>query len=300
MSLIKAVQRAFARMAPTSLAEAWDNTGLLVESPVLRPLANKVLLTIDLTPAVAEEALRHDSGVGVIVAYHPTIFRPLKALTLSDPLQAVVLKCAASGISIYSPHTALDSVIGGINDHLCQVALVGKPGPNQIFSVSGMPIDLTEGNQLNGIGAGGGRRVTFEHNKEIFLGDLAGLVKARLNLRHVQLAESPTGSPSIRSVGVCAGSGSSICSALGKSCDAFLTGEMSHHEILAATANGVHVILTSHTNTERFFLSKVLKDRLQLLLDEDAAQQTTAGSRPQWHVTQCLLNWLSIYPFSGT
>lgn len=44
----------------------------------------------------------------------------------------------------------------------------------------------------------------------------------------VQLAESRVGPSRIRSVGVCAGSGASICDALGKSCDVFLTGEMSH------------------------------------------------------------------------
>ena len=39
-------------------------------------------------------------------------------MTLSDPLQASLLRCAAAGISVYSPHTALDSVYDGINDWL--------------------------------------------------------------------------------------------------------------------------------------------------------------------------------------
>jgi putative NIF3 family GTP cyclohydrolase 1 type 2 len=71
---------------------------LLLESTVTRPFANKVLLTIDLTPSVAEEAFQKDSNIGVIVAYHPTIFRGLKSLTLNDPLQEIILKCAATGI----------------------------------------------------------------------------------------------------------------------------------------------------------------------------------------------------------
>lgn len=123
MSLLRAVQRAFSKIAPPSLAEAWvshrsktqcllalcdqiyphlfalqDNTGLLVESPIVRKSATNVLLTIDLTPAVAAEALADDSNVGVIVAYHPIIFKGLKSLTCSDPLQQVILKCAAAGI----------------------------------------------------------------------------------------------------------------------------------------------------------------------------------------------------------
>ena len=33
--------------------------------------------------------------------------------------------------------------------------------------------------------------------------------------------------------------------------DVFLTGEMSHHAVLAAVQTGTSVILTDHTNTER-------------------------------------------------
>lgn len=62
----------------------------------------------------------------VIVSYHPTIFRGLKSLTLVDPIQTSLLKCAAHGISVYSPHTALDSVWGGINDWLAEGLMGGK------------------------------------------------------------------------------------------------------------------------------------------------------------------------------
>ena len=71
-----------------------------------------------LTPPVLQEAL--DSSTSVIVSYHPTIFRPLSSLTLKNPLQASLLRCAQAGISIYCPHTALDSVNGGINDWLAK------------------------------------------------------------------------------------------------------------------------------------------------------------------------------------
>ncbi|PLW09763.1 hypothetical protein PCANC_24028 [Puccinia coronata f. sp. avenae] len=283
MSLVKAVQRAFSKMAPVSLAESWDNTGLLLESTVTRPFANKVLLTIDLTPSVAEEAFQKDSNIGVIVAYHPTIFRGLKSLTLNDPLQEIILKCAATGISVYSPHTALDSVIGGINDELCEIVSGSKAHQNQVFSVSGSIVEKTSENVLNGVGFGGGRRVEFAQGNEVDLAELISRIKTGLGLPHVQLANSSFAPSHIRSVGVCAGSGGSICSALGKSCDAFVTGEMSHHELLSANARGIHVILTAHTNTERFFLAKVLQPRLHELLANKAVQMS-ANEHPQWDV----------------
>ncbi|KAG0139323.1 hypothetical protein CROQUDRAFT_54877 [Cronartium quercuum f. sp. fusiforme G11] len=282
MSLLKAVLRAFDRIAPPSLAESWDNTGLLIESPMARRSATNVLLTIDLTPAVAAEALSEDSKVGVIVAYHPIIFRGLKSLTAADPLQEVMLKCAAAGISIYSPHTSLDSVVGGINDHLCGIVAGTQPGePSPIYTVGG---DLVSGPQLSGIGVGAGRRIQFEPHRQVNLMEIVHRCKTGLNLQHVQLARSRVGPTIIRSVGVCAGSGASICESLGNSCDVFLTGEMSHHELLRANARGVHIILASHSNTERFFLGSVLRARLkELLLEEGTAPATVAGS-DQWDV----------------
>ena len=48
----------------------------------------------------------------------------------------------------------------------------------------------------------------------------------------------------------------------GVEADVYLTGEMSHHEVLGCNAAGASVILTDHSNTERGFL-QVLRQRLQ-------------------------------------
>ena len=45
----------------------------------------------------------------------------------------------------------------------------------------------------------------------------------------------------VRSVAICAGSGASML--LGHPADVYFTGEMSHHEVLAAVASGHHVVL---------------------------------------------------------
>lgn len=58
---------------------------------------------------------------------------------------------------------------------------------------------------------------------------------------------------------VCAGSGASVLR--GVRADLYLTGEMSHHEVLDAVCKGTHVVLCDHTNTERGFL-KVVQGRL--------------------------------------
>ena len=47
----------------------------------------------------------------------------------------------------------------------------------------------------------------------------------------------------------------------GASADVYLTGEMRHHDVLAAVEAGTSVILCDHTNTERGYLP-VLKKKL--------------------------------------
>ena len=61
------------------------------------------------------------------------------------------------------------------------------------------------------------------------------------------------------------GSGGSLLR--GVKADLYLTGEMSHHEVLDATHRGSTVILADHSNTERGFLTP-LKDKLTSMLED--------------------------------
>jgi putative NIF3 family GTP cyclohydrolase 1 type 2 len=88
---------------------------------------------------------------------------------------------------------------------------------------------------------------------------LVDRVKAHLALDHVRLAHA--GKDLIQTVAVCAGSGASVLKDI--PADVYVTGEMGHHEVLAALEQGTSVILCEHTNTERGYLSLVLQSRLQ-------------------------------------
>lgn len=68
----------------------------------------------------------------------------------------------------------------------------------------------------------------------------------------------------IKSVACCAGSGASVLGNCGA--DLYLTGEMSHHEVLQCTSAGSTVVLCEHSNTERGYLS-VLKEDLESSLE---------------------------------
>ncbi|KAJ1844040.1 hypothetical protein LPJ70_003130 [Coemansia sp. RSA 2708] len=266
MTLLSRVSAAMQRIAPLCLAQRkWDNVGILLEAATPRASASKVFLTIDLTPEVLDEALG-DPAVGVIVAYHPPIFFAWKALTMSDLKQSLVLKCAAAGVSIYSPHTALDSCAGGINDWLA--SLLGAGAVRPITPVAPENADGQEN-------AGDGRIV--ELAAPLPFSGVVAAVKQQLGLERVRVARATRhGSDEqlVSTVAICAGSGASTvapCKA-----DVYFTGEMDHHSMLAAVAQGTSCIVAEHSNTERGYLRAVLAQRLQQELDADKVDEATA------------------------
>lgn len=110
------IVRNLEQIAPPEFAESWDNVGLLIGAEDWP--ADDVLLTIDLTEAVLDEAIA--AGVKMIVAYHPPIFDALKAVNDRTTKSRIVLDAIRNNIAVYSPHTALDAAPGGVNDWLAQ------------------------------------------------------------------------------------------------------------------------------------------------------------------------------------
>ncbi|GAB7360768.1 hypothetical protein MBLNU230_g0756t1 [Neophaeotheca triangularis] len=326
----RAVVSAMRKLYPEALADkSFDNTGLLLESPFdpLRRQMNSVLLTVDLTKAVADEAIeRNDS---IVIAYHPIIFRGLKSLTLQDTQQQSLLRLAAEGISVYSPHTAVDCQKGGLGDWLADIVTGTPANPSQVTENSSNELEKTEessrpaqdakstspdkenpppqpsppkrptymlqhhpsqlslqdralnlaNNQHtrypiqrttvpNHPDAGMGRIVRFA--KPIPLTDIMDRIGLGLgNPRGFPIA-IPQGKQAsdmqIGSVGICAGSGGGLFSGMekaGEEVDLYFTGELSHHEALAAIEKGKCVITLFHSNTERGFLHSVLKPQLE-------------------------------------
>lgn len=125
---LKEVLDVLEQLAPLSLAESWDNVGLLVEPSKPRPIKT-ILLTNDLTMAVMDEA--EAMGCDLIISYHPPLFRPIKRLVQKDWKQRLAVRAVEGGMAVYSPHTSWDSVKGGVNDWL--IGGMGKISPTFLF-----------------------------------------------------------------------------------------------------------------------------------------------------------------------
>ncbi|KAI8602443.1 GTP cyclohydrolase 1 type 2/Nif3 [Dissophora ornata] len=266
MALLKRVLASMERIAPQSLAEhAWDNVGLLVEAPyprtrVASATPQRVFLTIDFTTVVVDEAL-NDPSVGVIVAYHPPIFRGLKKLQLKDTKQRMVLQCAAKGVSVYSPHTSCDNCQEGVNDWLLKA--FGDEGTRAVYVAAENP---PAGHEKAGKGG------IFTFNKPQPVQQVIEQIKAHLGMKQVRAAIHPTHANNerlISTVGVWAGSGSEM---MNHKADLFLTGELGHHDVLEALEQNSTVVLCEHSNTERGYLKDVLKPKLEALLSQDGGE----------------------------
>ncbi|MFH1883361.1 MAG: Nif3-like dinuclear metal center hexameric protein [Planctomycetota bacterium] len=121
---IKDIAAAIEEIVPLNLAQDWDNVGLLIGD--VQKNVKRILLTIDVTSDVVAEARKLKTDL--IVSYHPVIWDGLKKIT-SDGPSSTVHELIRSGIAVFSIHTALDAVKGGVNDGLAEIVGIedGKP-----------------------------------------------------------------------------------------------------------------------------------------------------------------------------
>lgn len=339
---LKEVLDVLEQLAPLSLAESWDNVGLLVEPSKPRPIKT-ILLTNDLTMPVMDEA--EAIGCDLIISYHPPLFRPVKRLVQKDWKQRLAVRAVEGGMAVYSPHTSWDSVKGGVNDWLIggvgsgsvsvlSQAVSSAPQRHKLeFSVRnqeqldavmadlrekeasstlqhttvrsepdgyhvsvicpgsaltpcvqtlvghaavGPSLSITQLQQSPLTGCGQGRLCVL--NEPVTVATAVQRMKAHLGLPHLRLAlgHERSSESLVSTVAVCAGSGASVLQ--GVKADLYITGEMSHHEVLDAVAKGTSVILSDHSNSERGFLA-MFRERLTVRLPESVTVAISKSDR---------------------
>jgi len=114
MSTVRELLQAVDVIAPLRHAAEWDNVGLLVGRR--EAACRRVLLCVDLTPSVLDEA--RTLGVNAIVAYHPVLFDARKNVSDGDQAGQLLLDLIEAGIAVISPHTALDAAPSGMAEWL--------------------------------------------------------------------------------------------------------------------------------------------------------------------------------------
>ncbi|RKL69376.1 Nif3-like dinuclear metal center hexameric protein [Salipaludibacillus neizhouensis] len=104
--------QSFEQFSPKSYAVEGDKVGLQVGT--LNKPIKKVMIALDVLETVVDEAI--DNDVDLIIAHHPVIFKPIKALRTDTGYGRTIEKLIKHNITVYAAHTNLDVAPGGVND----------------------------------------------------------------------------------------------------------------------------------------------------------------------------------------
>lgn len=241
MTKVKDLANAIEKFAPRNLQEDYDNSGLQVGDPEMEVSA--VLLCLDVTEDILREAILRSCNV--IISHHPLIFKGLKEVTGSTPVQRIVIESLRNNIAIYSAHTNLDAAWDGVSHEIAHLLDIKNlrvldPNPSQPSA---------------GIGVIGETRPT---PKMEFLRK----VKETFNVKALRFSAHWPGLV-VKKVAVCGGSGAFLISkAIKEGADAIVTGDVKYHDF---TNFGLDILVADigHYESElcaRKILARIIKD----------------------------------------
>lgn len=124
-------------IAPSRIAEEWDNVGLQIGD--MNWPVQTVWIALDPTPDVVTEASKND--VDLLITHHPLIFHSLRSINFKNPVSATIQTAIQHKVAIFSAHTNLDNAIDGLNDVLAHriglndLKILGNPKKTEIYKL---------------------------------------------------------------------------------------------------------------------------------------------------------------------
>ena len=284
---LKEIKSFLEGMAPLAVQESWDNSGLQIGCSDKD--IHKVMVCLDLTEAVLDEA--EAIGADLVISHHPLIFKGLKSISGSTYQERCVRKAILSDIAVYSAHTSLDNILGGVNHKIA--SLLGLSSLRWLDSgESAEGCDEKCGGAAEkscGEGAEekcGGADAVARASGSGLIGELKEPVAAAEFLSTVKtifsvkaLKHSPLPSATtIRSVALCGGAGAFLLpQAVAKGADCFISGEFHYHDYFDP---GTLLIELGHYESEQF-TQDLLKESLERAFPELEIVKTSVNTNPQ-------------------
>ena len=236
MTKIGDVLRIVERVVPEALAEEWDNSGLQVGS--LDRSATGIILSLDADIAMLDKA--REVGANIAITHHPLFFNPIKRLNLETPAGRIIERAVIDKMTLYSAHTNLDVMNGGVNDTLAdRVGLLNKRPFANIGRI--------------------GEVASIET-----LESIAVRMKSDFSLPHVAIVGDLM--RRITRIAVCGGSGGSLVKdAAENGADLLITGDVKYHAARDAELYGIAVMDIGHFASESIVLpvlAAIIKEAL--------------------------------------
>lgn len=234
------------KIIPIKHGESWDNVGLLVGKKETE--ITGVLLALDCTLEVIEEAIEKECNL--IFTHHPVIFSKQKSVSNETLTGKKIIKLIENELAVYSAHTNLDSIEGGLNEIACQM-VSGKKG--EIIEVGK--------DENTGIGR------IVELDKEIDFEAYVCNVKEIFELEGLRFGGD--GQKKIKKVAIINGSGEDyIEQSMELGADCVITGDTKYHLFSDSIEQGMCIIDGGHFGIENKLLmrySEKLSDELKAI-----------------------------------
>lgn len=231
---------------PFSLAESWDQVGLVV-GDFERPI-ERVLLVVDVTDSTVQEAVR--GGYDAVVAHHPLLLRGVTSVSESTSKGSLVARLIRANCSVISAHTNADKPRDGVADVLAtQLGLQGSH-----------PIERDRSDPNSGIGRVGMLDTPIS---VLELADRLGalLPETASGVRIAGPADCP-----VQRIALCPGAGDSLLEHPDVlAADAFITADLRHHpasesrELSKTRGHGPVLLDVSHWASEWPWLTEAAK-----------------------------------------
>ncbi|MBT8160251.1 MULTISPECIES: Nif3-like dinuclear metal center hexameric protein [Arthrobacter] len=239
---------------PESLAEEWDEVGLVAGRPAAA--VSKIMFAVDPTLEAIDEAI--EWGAGLLVTHHPLLLKGVTSVAATSAKGLAVHRLIESGTGLLTVHTNGDSAVGGVSDVLADAF-----GLENVVPLAPAAHGLPE----EGIGRVG------DLPELMTLGDFAARVFEVLPAvaGGVRVAGDKDGL--VRRVAVCGGAGDSLFDAVRAShADVYVTADLRHHPASEAREAAVdsrpYLIDVSHFASEWLWLPAAAEALGNVLTDQ--------------------------------
>ncbi|MEK0157103.1 Nif3-like dinuclear metal center hexameric protein [Arthrobacter oryzae] len=239
---------------PESLAEEWDEVGLVAGHPSAE--VNRIMFAVDPTLDVIEEAI--EWGADLLITHHPLLLKGVTSVAATTAKGKAVHRLIESGTGLLTVHTNGDSAVGGVSDVLADAL-----GLQDVVPLTPAPNGLPE----EGIGRVG------DLEDVMTLGDFAARVFGILPSVAGGVRVSGDKDGLVRRVAVCGGAGDSLFNEVRASnADLFVTADLRHHPASEARENAVndrpYLIDVSHFASEWLWLPAAAEALGNVLSDQ--------------------------------
>ncbi len=248
------IQLAVEELWPESLAEDWDEVGLVAGHPGAE--VHRVMFAVDPTIEVIEEAI--DFGAELLITHHPLLLKGVTSVAANTAKGKAVHRLIESGTALMTVHTNGDSAVGGVSDVLADALGLQNVAP-LTPAANGLPEE--------GIGRVG------DLEEVLTLGDFAARVFGILPSVAGGVRVSGDRDGLIRRVAVCGGAGDSLFGEVRASnADVYVTADLRHHPASEAREAAVndrpYLIDVSHFASEWLWLPAAAEALGNVLTDQ--------------------------------